>query len=79
MCGRTDKLEVDHVVPLSQGGDDDSSNVQVLCHECHVKKHHPSKPTKSRESFTQVFCDHCRMYIPLKLYGKKPHIYIPVV
>jgi 5-methylcytosine-specific restriction protein A len=32
--------EVDHVVPLSQGGRvDDPANLQSLCHDCHVEKH----------------------------------------
>lgn len=31
-------FEVDHVVPLHLGGDDDVSNCQALCCECHRKK-----------------------------------------
>ena len=31
----TEGVEVDHVVPLSQGGADDASNRQTLCAECH--------------------------------------------
>ena len=30
--------DVDHVVPKSQGGADDESNFQSLCHECHSAK-----------------------------------------
>lgn len=38
-CGRSDlKLEVDHVVPLSQGGSNGILNLQVLCRLCHVSK-----------------------------------------
>ncbi|MEV7213245.1 HNH endonuclease signature motif containing protein [Kitasatospora cineracea] len=33
-----DAVEVDHVVPLSAGGEDIDSNTQVLCALCHVLK-----------------------------------------
>lgn len=38
-CGRvgTDH-EVDHVVPLEQGGSNDMSNLSLLCVECHKAK-----------------------------------------
>ncbi|WHM41171.1 HNH endonuclease signature motif containing protein [Streptomyces sp. BPTC-684] len=31
-------MDVDHVRPLSLGGEDIDSNVQVLCHGCHGLK-----------------------------------------
>lgn len=37
-CGSSEKLETDHVVPLSKGGENDFSNLQTLCHDCHEKK-----------------------------------------
>lgn len=30
--------EVDHIVPVSRGGSDDDSNLEAICHECHVDK-----------------------------------------
>lgn len=30
--------EVDHRVPLEQGGSDDDGNLQGLCHDCHAAK-----------------------------------------
>lgn len=30
--------DVDHIVPKSQGGTDDRSNLQGLCHKCHSRK-----------------------------------------
>jgi len=30
--------EVDHVIPLADGGDDDESNLQSLCKPCHMAK-----------------------------------------
>lgn len=38
-AGRTvAATEVDHIIPLSQGGTDEVSNKQSLCHECHLEK-----------------------------------------
>ena len=31
-------LEIDHVVPLSLGGEDDTTNLQLLCWRCHKNK-----------------------------------------
>jgi len=31
-------LEVDHVIELAVGGDNDIGNLQVLCKECHKRK-----------------------------------------
>jgi HNH endonuclease len=35
-CHRARAVEVDHVVPRSQGGDD--TRLQALCHSCHARK-----------------------------------------
>ena len=37
-CGAAAKLEVDHVVPVSEGGDGSLENAQALCHACHTTK-----------------------------------------
>lgn len=37
-CGSIGKLELDHIVPYTIGGTDDESNLQWLCHSCHVAK-----------------------------------------
>lgn len=40
-CGATNrdaKLEVDHVVPVSQGGTDELDNLQTLCEKCNQSK-----------------------------------------
>ncbi|MXZ29814.1 MAG: HNH endonuclease [Acidimicrobiia bacterium] len=38
-CGSQDELEVDHIVPIADGGDPwDSDNLQTLCRRCHRAK-----------------------------------------
>lgn len=40
-CGRTNKesvLHVDHIIPVSQNGTDELSNLQTLCSECNLNK-----------------------------------------
>ena len=43
-CGGTETLQVDHIVPLFAGGNNDKTNLQVLCHHCHQ--------IKTQEDFT---------------------------
>lgn len=37
-CGATGRVEVDHIVPRSQGGSHGPDNAQVLCLPCHRVK-----------------------------------------
>lgn len=37
-CGSVDRLEVDHIHPVSRGGSDDPANLQVLCKSCNTSK-----------------------------------------
>lgn len=48
-CGTTDDLTVDHITPISAGGDlYDRTNLAVLCRPCNSRKgaepHHPKTP-----------------------------------
>lgn len=36
VCGSTDRLEVSHKVSVHDGGPDTLSNVEWLCHDCHL-------------------------------------------
>lgn len=38
LCGSTDRLAVDHVLPLTRGGTNDPKNLRVLCKSCNSKK-----------------------------------------
>ncbi|MGN7135815.1 HNH endonuclease [Streptomyces pseudogriseolus] len=37
-CGARERLEVDHVLPIAQGGTWTLENAQTLCHDCHKGK-----------------------------------------
>lgn len=37
-CSSREKLEIDHIIPLSRGGREDENNMQVLCKTCNLKK-----------------------------------------
>lgn len=37
-CGATERLFIDHIIPLSKGGTNDYANLQLLCHSCNSKK-----------------------------------------
>ena len=39
VCGEeSDHYEVDHIIPLWEGGDDSFDNLQLICYECHKTK-----------------------------------------
>lgn len=37
-CGSTEKLTIDHIIPLSKGGSKAQSNWQILCLKCNRAK-----------------------------------------
>lgn len=37
-CKSTERLEIDHIIPISRGGNGDRSNLQVLCRRCNRSK-----------------------------------------
>ena len=37
-CGKPGRMEVDHVIPIWNGGTDDEANLQTLCRGCHIDK-----------------------------------------
>jgi len=38
LCGSLENLEIDHIIPLMKGGNNDKKNIQILCANCHLKK-----------------------------------------
>jgi hypothetical protein len=49
-CGSLDKLEIHHIVPVSQGGKNTLDNMKTVCHDCHVTNykdvHYPKDKSK---------------------------------
>jgi 5-methylcytosine-specific restriction endonuclease McrA len=39
VCGTTEQLEADHVVPVEHGGRDELTNVVIRCRRCHAVRH----------------------------------------
>jgi 5-methylcytosine-specific restriction endonuclease McrA len=37
-CGRTERLSVDHIIPVAKGGSDELKNLQCLCLYCNCSK-----------------------------------------
>lgn len=38
-CRSSNKLEIDHIIPVAKGGDNNIHNLQVLCQHCNRTKH----------------------------------------
>lgn len=38
ICKRRPSTQVDHIIPVSQGGTDERDNLQGICEPCHDKK-----------------------------------------
>ena len=45
-CGRSDRLELDHVIPLSHGGMNRPENIVIACRWCNADKHQAVHPTR---------------------------------
>ncbi len=56
LCGEREDLEVDHVIPVKDGGKSEIDNLQTLCHRCHY-----TAKGGLRVDFRKPFVkEHCR-------------------
>lgn len=49
-CGRSTRLSIDHVRPLSMGGANSSTNIQILCVGCNARKSRKTIDYRNREA-----------------------------
>jgi hypothetical protein len=54
-CGSTEKLELDHVLPISRGGKSELSNLAVRCRSCNRRK----RSRDAKERATQLAAEGC--------------------
>ena len=59
-CRNAGRLEVDHILPVSEGGTDESFNLQALCPQCHLAKHDKTPPSDSFSASRQQWRIHCK-------------------
>ena len=53
-CNKAGRLEVDHVKPLSKGGDPwNMDNLQTLCRGCHIAKTRSEQPKQPSPAVTK--------------------------
>jgi 5-methylcytosine-specific restriction endonuclease McrA len=56
-CGSTDRISVDHIIPLSDGGWEHRANLaalQSLCHTCHWAKTRNQRRARARSTGTRT-------------------------
>lgn len=71
LCGSTERLEVDHIVPRSEGGGHGLENLRALCAECHRAP--PSREHGTRWMYHDqgCRCEACREWCRLDNRGRR--------
>jgi 5-methylcytosine-specific restriction endonuclease McrA len=49
----TSRLELEHTVPLSEGGTNDDSNLKLVCHDCHKIKTTSERSRRLKPMFAE--------------------------
>lgn len=55
-CNSTEKLTINHVVPLSIGGGQEITNLEILCVSCNSREYHKLVKSALKEYFKSYFC-----------------------
>lgn len=55
VCGSTEDIEIDHIIPLKHGGTSDEENLQVMCSSCNNKKHDKLPDQNSKSNLENHF------------------------
>jgi hypothetical protein len=58
LCGAADNLEVDHIIPVSDGGTAAPENLQTLCRSCH-RSHKGCLHVDFRKPYAKKHCPVC--------------------
>lgn len=66
-CGSAEDLDIHHIVPKSQGGSDELSNLRTLCRQCHATEH-PDVPVLRASDIHSTPKDNS--FHPIRLYPK---------
>lgn len=57
ICGKgiaIEEMTIDHIIPLSKGGDGSFSNMQCTCDSCNLMKHYLTNEEFFRKAFSVV-------------------------
>lgn len=73
-CGQSSKLEADHVLALSKGGIDETSNIVPACRRCNASKHARPVETWYRRQpfFTEARWRKIQRHCPSAVVGQLP-------
>jgi 5-methylcytosine-specific restriction endonuclease McrA len=60
ICGSTENLQIDHIIPVISNGTNDADNLQVLCKACNTSKSDGDRISKKREMIIHIkqSCSH---------------------
>lgn len=61
LCGATEDLTIDHIVPAAQGGTSEADNLQTLCAACNRTAKGMSG-VDFRKPYEKLWCQHCHRF-----------------
>ena len=54
-CSKAGRLEIHHIIPLSQNGTNDLENLETLCRGCHIEAHRPKSHEREKAWLPLIF------------------------